>query len=65
MRKALLAAALTSGLIAVSRRRPAPRAVVPLVPGQPRARFMDGDAELVEDAQDAQDAAILALLDRL
>ena len=65
MRKALLAAALTSGLIAVSRRRPAPPAVVPLVPGQPRARFMDGDAELVESEQDAQDAAILALLDRL
>jgi hypothetical protein len=67
MRKALLAAAMTSGLVAASRRRPpaAPPAEDPPVPAQRRTRLVDGDAELIESEQDAQDAAILALLDRL
>jgi hypothetical protein len=74
MRKALLAAAITSGLLAAARRRPAqacaevpnePTDEAQVLPAQRRSPIVEGDAELVESDEDAQDAAILALLGRL
>jgi hypothetical protein len=73
MRKALLAAAVTSGAVVVNRRRhrlptesvPEPLPVLATAPAQRRAPFLEDDGDLVEAEQDAQDAAILALLDRL
>ena len=71
MRKALLAAAVTSGAVVVNRRRhrlpteSAPETVLATAPAQRRATFLEDDGDLVEAEQDAQDAAILALLDRL
>jgi hypothetical protein len=70
VRRAVIAAAVTGGAVAVRRRRPkkavtGPKA--PVVPG-PRValtEIMEGDDELVLADQDAQDARILALIDQL
>ena len=74
MRKAVLAAAVASGLVAVSRLRPArpARPSAGPVPGAtdiPRQRglapFVEGDADLVLADQEAQDARVLQALDEL
>jgi hypothetical protein len=67
VRKAAIAAAVTSGAGAVRRRRPKkadPKA--PAIPAQRSALspLVEDDAELVLADQDAQDARILALIDR-
>jgi hypothetical protein len=74
VRRALIAAAVTSGLVAVRRRsrlQPPPPAADPepepapaVVPTQ-RAKIVEGDAELSVADQEAEDDRILALLDRL
>ena len=67
MRRALIAAAVTSGLVAAGRRRHRPPAQAPAPPAVPRqrSRIVEGDAELSVALEDAQDERILALLDRL
>ena len=69
MRRALIAAAVTSGVVAARRRTKhqpvaVPAAVAPAVPAQ-RAKLVEGDAELCVADQEAEDNHLLDLLDRL
>ena len=69
MRRALLAAAVTTGFVLARRRPPHAQPPAPEVPSQ-RARtglemLVDGDADLVVAEQEAQDTHILQALDSL
>jgi hypothetical protein len=73
VRRALIAAAVTSGMVAARRRRrTTPQgalpvqvpALAPVVPAQ-RAKIIDGDAELSVAEQESQDNRLLDLIDRL